>query len=1057
VALLICARIDDDDSFVRSQEEIMALFNQQKTDAQLARDLQERGDFHNALPARLSQSSQPNAFDRIQSRPPPAPQPVAAIPATSLPNSPFIFGQPSSLGVIGQPWQQSGTQHWNVGQENRRYHVPGAFGNELDEEDDGLVIMNGPSTGFQPASQMRGTYSQSARPGQLLPPLGMPSRTSAAEQARNAALRRQGIVPEIIDLDSYTPLPLQNRPGAVMNGNYYGSQYYPPPGRIKSESHAGAAGLAELARRTAQYDWLSHTDEYGAPIPSRLSHVLDRFDDDDGRNIDEEIKNLLTGISGPQDFTDEEKAASPEQMKCTLYQHQLIALKWMQDIEDRGMEGKGNKGGILADDMGLGKTVTTLALMVTRPASDSIKTNLIIGPVALIKQWQTEIKRKVESRNSLSVYLLHGSNRKGVNYDQLRAYDVVLTTYGLIATEWKKLHDYQQAHPEENIENNRELQKKCPLLHPSSKFYRVILDEAQCIKNEHAQCSRGAEVVQGKFRWCLSGTPMQNGISELYALFRFLRIKPYDQRLRFRQAFGCLTAKNASSSNAARNHAMTQLRVVLKAVMIRRMKNSLIDGKPIVQLPEKTETKDVVEFSPDELDYYKELEGKSQVEFNKYLRKGTIGKNYSNILVLLLRLRQACCHPHLNMDVEPAVNAGDIDALANSMSEDVIARIKDIEAFECPLCYDGVPDPALVLPCGHHCCADCLARHFDSAMRRANDNGEDAAGTAPCFLCRQPIRPQNYIHYSAFKRIHLPEPGERYSAEISDISETDSEDMSGSESDDKDESEEEQVDRKGNLKDFIVDDDVEDSETAGEDEEAPQPVKKHSHGTKRSKSKKRDKKGKNKAEEVKPEMLKTLRIEAGKNMAARRRYMHYLKANWQDSAKVTKCIDLLAKIRETGEKTIIFSQWTALLDFLEVAMGKNLQLKHRRYDGSMSTSAREEAVRAFTDDARTTVLLVSLKAGNAGLNLTAASHIIICDPFWNPYVEMQAVDRAHRIGQQRKVKVHRLLTEGTVEDRIVALQEQKRAIVEGALDENESARVGRLTEQDLAYLFGVRR
>jgi len=98
-------------------------------------------------------------------------------------------------------------------------------------------------------------------------------------------------------------------------------------------------------------------------------------------------------------------------------------------------------------------------------------------------------------------------------------------------------------------------------------------------------------------------------------------------------------------------------------------------------------------------------------------------------------------------------------------------------------------------------------------------------------------------------------------------------------------------------------------------------------------------------------------------------------------------------------------------------------------------------------------MLISLKAGNAGLNLVAASQVIILDPFWNPYIEMQAVDRAHRIGQQNKVEVHRILIEGTVEDRIIELQNQKRNLVESALDENASKSMGRLDIRQLAFLF----
>ena len=153
-----------------------------------------------------------------------------------------------------------------------------------------------------------------------------------------------------------------------------------------------------------------------------------------------------------------------------------------------------------------------------------------------------------------------------------------------------------------------------------------------------------------------------------------------------------------------------------------------------------------------------------------------------------------------------------------------------------------------------------------------------------------------------------------------------------------------------------------------------------------------------------------------------------------------------------GEKTIIFSQFTSLLDLLEIPILEK-RWDFKRYDGSMTSKARNEAVEEFTDKKDCKIMLVSLKAGNSGLNLVAASQVIILDPFWNPYIEEQAIDRAHRIGQLRPVHVHRVLVPETVEDRILALQEQKRQVIEGALDEKASEMVGRLGTKELAFLF----
>ena len=151
----------------------------------------------------------------------------------------------------------------------------------------------------------------------------------------------------------------------------------------------------------------------------------------------------------------------------------------------------------------------------------------------------------------------------------------------------------------------------------------------------------------------------------------------------------------------------------------------------------------------------------------------------------------------------------------------------------------------------------------------------------------------------------------------------------------------------------------------------------------------------------------------------------------------------------------MFSQFTSLLDLIEVPINAKEGWHYTRFDGSMSANERNDAVQLFTKDPRYKIMLVSLKAGNAGLNLTAANQVVILDPFWNPYIEEQAIDRAHRIGQRRTVHIHRVLVEETVEDRIIELQEKKRALIEGALDEGASKSIGRLGTAELAFLFGV--
>ncbi|CAD5192205.1 unnamed protein product [Musa acuminata subsp. malaccensis] len=152
-------------------------------------------------------------------------------------------------------------------------------------------------------------------------------------------------------------------------------------------------------------------------------------------------------------------------------------------------------------------------------------------------------------------------------------------------------------------------------------------------------------------------------------------------------------------------------------------------------------------------------------------------------------------------------------------------------------------------------------------------------------------------------------------------------------------------------------------------------------------------------------------------------------------------------------KAIVFSQWTSMLDLLELSLNECL-MQSRRLDGTMSLMLRDKAVKDFNTDPEVTVMLMSLKAGSLGLNMVAACHVILLDLWWNPTTEDQAVDRAHRIGQTRPVTVSRITIKDTVEDRILALQEEKRKMVSTAFGEDQtSSHATRLTVEDLRRLF----
>ncbi|TFH20671.1 MAG: DEAD/DEAH box helicase, partial [Myxococcales bacterium] len=168
------------------------------------------------------------------------------------------------------------------------------------------------------------------------------------------------------------------------------------------------------------------------------------------------------------------------------------------------------------------------------------------------------------------------------------------------------------------------------------------------------------------------------------------------------------------------------------------------------------------------------------------------------------------------------------------------------------------------------------------------------------------------------------------------------------------------------------------------------------------------------------------------------------------SSKVEALCEALEDAAADGHKALVFSQWTGFLDRIEPHLDE-LDLGYVRLDGS--TRDRQAVVDAFQSEEGPPVMLVSLTAGGTGLNLTAADHVFLLDPWWNPAVEDQAADRAHRIGQDRPVMVYRLVAKDTVEERVLDLQERKRRIAEGVLTADAGSAAGGVTREDILALL----
>ncbi|KAF8488076.1 SNF2 family N-terminal domain-containing protein [Gautieria morchelliformis] len=781
-------------------------------------------------------------------------------------------------------------------------------------------------------------------------------------------------------------------------------------------------------------------------------------------------------------------------MTIALMPHQVIGVAWMLEHE-RGS----HKGGILADEMGLGKTVQMISTMVHHQSDDpAVKSTLICAPLALLDQWKLEIETKTDG--GLSCLIYHGPNKPKLKKN-LQKFDVVLTTFQTLALEWpddrkKKKRKKDQGDSDDFMDSDSEKEKKPKKegLLLRMKWFRVVLDEAQNIRNRNTRVSNAVTYVDATYRWCLTGTPIINSLSDGYALMRFLQIRPWYDWQDFNNHIAQLEKKRPDL-------ASSRLQAILNACLIRRKKDSVLDGKKLIELPPKDVVLRRLTFTQDERDIYDVIEKRSQAIINKYLRAGTILKNYSSVLVLLLRLRQLCSHPCLIQeggdafllpDEDPTLKykvQTEIDRATTLAGEQFVTALKaklkatalermaaekaSAEAAiedECPVCFDTFTDP-IVTRCGHVFCAECI----DSVLKQlpVEDGNErrHAIAERPCPTCREPIQKEMLFELKAF------EPLDAVLDETQPAVVTDEDDDDGvpiapdclpnpkkgrskvkTRFTKRIQQSDEDYDHSDNsLSDFIVERD-EDEEEKDARRELKQKLTRNKRVVLDSDE---DIQVDDEVELLPPTAV---RKKKGKTVqrflpSTKMKEMMSLLKEWADKedTKNEKVCQVSVQSRYSFSptfQTIVISQWTSCLDLIADYLDEN-GFTFVRYQGDMSRLARDEAVRIFMSQGKARVMLMSLKCGGVGLNLTRANRVISIDLGWSSAIENQAFDRVHRLGQVRPVVVQRLVIEDTVETRILALQERKQNLADGSLGEGTGKKLGRLSVKDLANLFGL--
>ena len=322
-----------------------------------------------------------------------------------------------------------------------------------------------------------------------------------------------------------------------------------------------------------------------------------------------------------RDFQGIEDVKVPENFQTTLRPYQQQGLNWLQFLREYRL------GGILADDMGLGKTVQTLShLLLEKNAGRLDKPCLVIAPTSLMGNWRFEANRFAPD---LKVLVLHGTERRE-HFDTVDQYDLVLTTYPLLPRD------------------KQELLKQ--------HYYLLILDEAQNIKNPKAKATQIVHQIKADLRLCLTGTPMENHLGELWSMFHFLLPGLLGDQHRFRTPI----------EREHDLHRRDALYKRIKPFMLRRTKEAVIE-----ELPEKTEIVRTIEIDGTQRDLYETI----RLTMNEKVRQEIAAKGLSRsqiiILDALLKLRQICCDPRLlKMDAARKVQeSAKLEALMDMIPE----------------------------------------------------------------------------------------------------------------------------------------------------------------------------------------------------------------------------------------------------------------------------------------------------------------------------------------------------------------------------------------------------
>lgn len=536
------------------------------------------------------------------------------------------------------------------------------------------------------------------------------------------------------------------------------------------------------------------------------------------------------------------------------------------------------------------------------------------------------------------------------------------------------------------------------------------------MSNYKTQRFQAVQALQSTYRWALSGTPIQNGLEDLIAFLMFLKFEPWNVPKKF------ITTVIKGGSNG-----LKILETILPCLILRRTKNS-------ISLPPASVILHSLDFSPAEKQLYDVIFTQYRSQFSQLAKQAnTLPVDFSQMLTAHLRLLQVCTHPQL---------------LENAAKTDTTIQ-KALEEFQSQ--------------------AETQKKQAKTEAKVVKENKttkKDIEDELTTSLNNMKIT-NNNNNQKQKQKPHQQDSKTKIQERALKDESSDSED---------------DLDNTSNSESSSSEDDTTDSIHDNELTEELQNLDLQEHKATPALVSKEDQcsicfgvledavslscckacycreclldYAINTEFEVPAckacgEPIPESSIEMASSSASIKQTSHFL------PSKVAFLISELKKLalENKATKSIVYSQWTGMLSLLESCF-TSAGITYSRMDGSMNSSKKSQAIARFKEDPEINVLLLSLKAGGVGLNLTEATHVFMMDLWWNPTVEQQAFDRVHRIGQTKSVFIHRLLIKNSFEQRVLERQEKKKQLAQNVLHTSKD-RVFMLTMKDFKDFFQV--